>query len=71
DQKSKIEALTAQFRAAHPAGSARDPQAMATLRQQINAVLTPQQQQQLVQMRGRDNESQENESQENSKPPQR
>lgn len=66
DQKSRIDALLTQFKAAHPKGSPRDPAAMASLRQQINAILTPQQQQQLQQMRGRDNESQEG-----AKPPQR
>lgn len=66
DQRSKIEALLTQFRSAHPKGSARDPQAMAGLRQQINAILTPAQQQQLQQLHGRDDESQEG-----TKPPQR
>ena len=49
-QKTQIQNLIAQFRQAHPQGSPRDPQAMQTLRSQINAVLTPAQQQQLQQM---------------------
>ncbi|MBV9973249.1 MAG: hypothetical protein JO135_07935 [Candidatus Eremiobacteraeota bacterium] len=57
DQKNRIENLISQFRAAHPAGSAPDRTAMQQLREQINAVLTPQQQQQLQQMR---NQNQEN-----------
>lgn len=51
DQKTRIQNLIAQFRQAHPPGSARDPQAMQALRAQINAILTPQQQQQLQSMR--------------------
>ncbi|MBC5816659.1 MAG: hypothetical protein GIW97_08970 [Candidatus Eremiobacteraeota bacterium] len=46
-QQTQIQSLIAQFRQAHPQGSPRDPQAMQTLRSQINAVLTPAQQQQL------------------------
>ncbi len=49
DQKSRIQGLVSQFQAAHPAGSAPDRNAMRQLRDQINAVLTPQQQQQLQQ----------------------
>ena len=51
DQKNRIQSLISQFRAAHPAGSPPDRAAMQQLRDQINAVLTPQQQQQLQQMR--------------------
>ena len=51
DQKSRIQGLISQFQASHPAGSPPDRQAMQQLRDQINAVLTPQQQQQLQQMR--------------------
>lgn len=50
-QKTQIQNLVAQFRQAHPQGSPRDPQAMKTLHDQINAVLTPQQQQQMQAMR--------------------
>lgn len=58
DQKARIQTIMQQFRQAHPPGSPRDPQAMASLRDQIKAVLTPQQQQQLEQQmhdRDRDN----------------
>lgn len=56
DQKARIQTIMQQFRQAHPPGSPRDPQAMASLRDQIKAVLTPQQQQQLEQeMRDHDN----------------
>ena len=51
-QKTQIQNLIDQFRQAHPQGSPRDPAAMQTLRSQINAVLTPAQQQQLQQMEG-------------------
>ncbi|MBV8726181.1 MAG: hypothetical protein JO233_00225 [Candidatus Eremiobacteraeota bacterium] len=54
DQKNRIQALIAQFQQAHPAGSSPDPQARQQLRDQINAVLTPQQQQQLQQMRNQE-----------------
>ncbi|MBV9277197.1 MAG: hypothetical protein JOZ97_03075 [Candidatus Eremiobacteraeota bacterium] len=54
DQKNRIQSLISQFRASHPAGSPPDRQAMQQLRDQINAVLTPQQQQQLQQMRSQD-----------------
>jgi len=54
DQKNRIQSLISQFRASHPAGSPPDRQAMQQLRDQINAVLTPQQQQQLEQMRPQD-----------------
>jgi len=46
-QQTQIQSLIDQFHQAHPKGSQRDPQAMQTLRTQINAVLTPAQQQQL------------------------
>lgn len=49
-QKTQIQGLIDQYRQTHPQGSPRDPQAMQTLRSQINAVLTPAQQQQLQQM---------------------
>ena len=51
DQKARIQSLVSQFQATHPAGSPPDRTAMQQLRNQINAVLTPQQQQQLQQMR--------------------
>jgi len=54
DQKSRIQGLVSQFQAAHPAGSPPDRTAMQQLRDQINAVLTPQQQQQLQQMRNQE-----------------
>ena len=46
-QKTQIQQLVAQYRQAHPAGSARDPQARKQLRDQILGVLTPQQQTEL------------------------
>lgn len=51
-QKTQIQNLVSQFHQAHPQGSPRDPQAMKTLHDQINALLTPQQQQQLQAMHG-------------------
>jgi len=51
DQKNRIQSLISTFQQAHPAGSPPDRQAMQQLHEQINAVLTPQQQQQLQQMR--------------------
>ncbi len=59
-QQSQIDALTTEFRQAHPAGSPRDPQAMQALRKQIDAILTPAQLQQLQQMhKNKPNESNE------------
>lgn len=59
DQKARIQTILQQFRQAHPAGSPRDPQAMASLHDQIKAVLTPEQQQKLEQMmHERDNDAQ-------------
>ena len=52
-QRAQIHQLIAQFRQAHPPGSAVDPQAKATLHQQILNLLTPQQRAQLEQLRGR------------------
>jgi Spy/CpxP family protein refolding chaperone len=42
-QRAQIRQLVAQYRAAHPRGSAFDPQARAQLRKEILAILTPQQ----------------------------
>jgi hypothetical protein len=50
-QQQQIGALIAQFSQSHPEGSPRDPLAMKQLRQQILAVLTPQQQNQYEQER--------------------
>ncbi|MFN2528931.1 MAG: hypothetical protein ABR584_09485 [Candidatus Baltobacteraceae bacterium] len=47
EQQTQIKSLIDQFRQAHPKDSRPDPQAMQTLRSEINAVLTPAQQQQL------------------------
>ncbi|HTV94193.1 MAG TPA: hypothetical protein VMG98_15925 [Verrucomicrobiae bacterium] len=46
-QKSQIQTLMQNYRQAHPRGSAPDPDARKQLRDQINAVLTPDQQAQL------------------------
>ena len=46
-QKSQIHALMQNYRQAHPRGSAPDPDARKQLRDQINALLTPDQQAQL------------------------
>jgi Spy/CpxP family protein refolding chaperone len=46
-QKSQIQSLMQSYRQAHPKGSAPDPDARKQLRDQINAVLTPDQQTQL------------------------
>ncbi|HTC30346.1 MAG TPA: hypothetical protein VK702_06425 [Candidatus Acidoferrum sp.] len=46
-QKSQIKSLMESYRQAHPKGSAPDPDARKQLRDQINAVLTPDQQSQL------------------------
>jgi Spy/CpxP family protein refolding chaperone len=43
-QKSQIQTLLQNYRQAHPRGSAPDPDARKQLRDQINAVLTPDQQ---------------------------
>lgn len=43
DQRSQIHQLIAQYRQAHPAGSAPDPQAREQLHQKILEVLTPDQ----------------------------
>jgi periplasmic protein CpxP/Spy len=42
-QKSQIQSLMQSYRQAHPRGSAPDPDARKQLRDQINAVLTPDQ----------------------------
>ena len=44
DQQAKIAALRAQYEQAHPKGSARDPQAMKAMRDQVMSILTPAQQ---------------------------
>lgn len=46
-QKSQIQALMQNYRQAHPRGSAPDPDARKQLRDQVNALLTPDQQAQL------------------------
>ncbi len=46
-QKSQIKSLMESYRQAHPKGSAPDPDSRKQLREQINAVLTPDQQAQL------------------------
>ena len=46
-QKTKIDKINADYRAAHPKGSPRDPQAMRAERQAIMDVLTPSQRSQL------------------------
>jgi len=46
-QKSQIQSLMQNYRQAHPRGSAPDPDARKQLREQINALLTPDQQAQL------------------------
>lgn len=51
DQQTQIRTIMQQYRQAHPAGSQPDPDARKALRQQIDAVLTPQQQAQLKQDR--------------------
>ncbi|GAC1389389.1 MAG: hypothetical protein NVSMB31_05310 [Vulcanimicrobiaceae bacterium] len=61
-QQTQIQSLFAAFHQAHPEGSPPDAQARATLHQQINAVLTPAQQQQLKTM-------QQHHDQENEAPP--
>jgi Spy/CpxP family protein refolding chaperone len=48
-QHQQIQGLLDQYASAHPAGSQRDPQAARQLREQIFAVLTPDQQNQLRQ----------------------
>ena len=46
-QKSQIQTLVQNYRQAHPRGSAPDPDARKQLRQQIDAVLTPDQRAQM------------------------
>lgn len=46
-QQQKIDQLQSQFKAAHPQGSAPDPQARRQLREQVMNVLTPQQRTQM------------------------
>ena len=46
-QRSQIQTLMQNYRQAHPKGSAPDPDARKALRQQIEAVLTPDQRAQL------------------------
>jgi Spy/CpxP family protein refolding chaperone len=46
-QKSQIKSIMESYRQAHPKGSAPDPDARKQLREQINGVLTPDQQTQL------------------------
>jgi Spy/CpxP family protein refolding chaperone len=46
-QRAQIRQLVARYRAAHPRGSAFDPQARAQLHKEILAILTPQQRDQL------------------------
>ncbi len=46
-QKSQIQSLMQNYRQAHPRGSQPDPDARKQLREQINALLTPDQQAQL------------------------
>ncbi|GAC1657239.1 MAG: hypothetical protein NVS9B12_09250 [Vulcanimicrobiaceae bacterium] len=50
-QKTQIQSLIDQFQKTHPEGSPHDPNAMQTLHQQIEAILTPAQLQQLREMR--------------------
>lgn len=46
-QKTQIQQLVTQYRQAHPAGSAPDPQARKTFQEQIMNLLTPEQQAQV------------------------
>src|SRR6516164_1165908 len=48
-QHDQIQNILDQFAQAHPPGSPKDPNAVKTMRQQIFAVLNPQQQEQLRQ----------------------
>jgi Spy/CpxP family protein refolding chaperone len=56
-QRTQIRQIVSQYRAAHPKGSPRDPQAAKAMRQQVMNVLTPAQrtqfQQNVQQMRAR------------------
>ncbi|MDP9017711.1 MAG: hypothetical protein M3N19_05275, partial [Candidatus Eremiobacteraeota bacterium] len=61
-QRTQIEGLVSAFHQAHPPGSPPDTQARATLHQQIDALLTPAQQQQLKTM-------QQHHDQDNEAPP--
>lgn len=47
EQQSKIQTIMQQYRQAHPQGSTPDPAARKAMRDQIDAVLTPQQLDQL------------------------
>lgn len=47
DQNQQIQALVNQYHQSHPPGSAPDPDAMRTIRQQVMQILTPAQRQQL------------------------
>jgi Spy/CpxP family protein refolding chaperone len=60
DQQSKIQTIMQQYRAAHPQGSTPDPAARKAMRDQIDAVLTPQQQDQLKAEREKTREHREN-----------
>ena len=60
DQQTKIKSIMQQFRQAHPPGSAPDPQARQQMRQQIDAILTPQQQDQLKAERAQMRQRREN-----------
>lgn len=60
DQQSKIKSIMDQFRQAHQPGSAPDPQARKQMRDQIDAVLTPQQLDQLKAERAKMRERHEN-----------
>ena len=51
DQTTKIQSIMQQYRQAHPQGSQPDPEARKQMREQIDAVLTPEQQAQLKQER--------------------
>ena len=53
DQQTKIKSIMEQYRQAHPPGSTPDPQARKQMRQQIDAILTPQQQDQLKAQRAK------------------
>jgi Spy/CpxP family protein refolding chaperone len=46
-QRSQIRSIVQQYRASHPKGSPRDPQAFRAMRKQVIGVLTPQQRTQL------------------------
>ena len=60
DQQSKIQTIMQQYRQAHPKGSTPDPNARKAMRDQIDAVLTPQQLDQLKAERAQMRQHREN-----------